>query len=108
MTTPDISILMVDDDPDIRDLVGRLLEREGYRMRLAESGSAMDAELQKGSPDLIILDLMMPGEDGLSICRRLRAGSAVGTPRAGVSGPSPNTWSATDPIGSRPGHLARR
>lgn len=77
MTTPDTSILMVDDDPDIRDLVGRLLEREGYRMRLAESGRAMDAELLKGSPDLIILDLMMPGEDGLSICRRLRASSAV-------------------------------
>jgi two-component system, OmpR family, response regulator len=71
------TILLVDDDPDIRELVAALLEREGFAVTPAESGATMDAALTRGLPDLIILDLMLPGEDGLSICRRLRAASAV-------------------------------
>jgi DNA-binding response OmpR family regulator len=71
------TILLVDDDPDIRELVAALLEREGFAVTPAESGAAMDLALSRGLPDLVILDLMLPGEDGLSICRRLRATSAV-------------------------------
>ncbi|KPF46897.1 transcriptional regulator [Rhizobium sp. AAP43] len=71
------SILLVDDDADIRDLVSVLLAREGYAVTGAENGVAMDRALTRGLPDLVILDLMMPGEDGLSICRRLRASSTV-------------------------------
>jgi two-component system OmpR family response regulator len=71
------SVLLVDDDPDIRSLVAAFLEREGFCVRQADSGAAMDADLRRGLPDLIILDLMLPGEDGLSICRRLRASSSI-------------------------------
>lgn len=67
------SILIVDDDPEIRRLVSEFLEREGLSVAAAEDAAAMDAALARSRPDLIILDLMMPGEDGLSICRRLRA-----------------------------------
>lgn len=77
MSHPAASILLVDDDPDIRELVGALLAREGFTVVPAENGQAMDASLTRGLPDLVILDLMLPGEDGLSICRRLRATSAV-------------------------------
>lgn len=67
------NILMVDDDPDIRRLVGDFLTREGFRVELAQDARAMDGILKHLQVDLIILDLMLPGEDGLSICRRLRA-----------------------------------
>ncbi|MEM1278317.1 MAG: response regulator transcription factor [Pseudomonadota bacterium] len=67
------TILIVDDDPDIRRLLAEFLSREGLLVEQAESGVAMDAVLERLRPDLIVLDLMMPGEDGLSICRRLRA-----------------------------------
>lgn len=66
------TILIVDDDPEIRRLVAALLSREGFDVRTAENGIAMDDILHKVRPDLIILDLMLPGEDGLSICRRMR------------------------------------
>jgi DNA-binding response OmpR family regulator len=67
------TILVVDDDADIRQLVGELLRREGFLVETAEDASAMDGVLARHLPDLVILDLMMPGEDGLSVCRRLRA-----------------------------------
>jgi len=71
------TILIVEDDPDIRRLVGDLLGREGFAVEPAEDAAAMDAALARTRPDLIILDLMLPGEDGLSICRRLRAQDAI-------------------------------
>ncbi|MBB5274394.1 DNA-binding response OmpR family regulator [Rhizobium rosettiformans] len=71
------TIILVDDDPDIRELVSNLLTREGFAVTPAESGRALDVALRQGMPDLIILDLMLPGEDGLSICRRLRTTSHV-------------------------------
>ncbi len=71
------TIILVDDDPDIRELVGTLLTREGFAVTPADSGRALDVALRQGFPDLVILDLMLPGEDGLSICRRLRATSQV-------------------------------
>jgi DNA-binding response OmpR family regulator len=65
-------ILVVDDDPDLRDLLTSYLAREGFAVSGAEGGRAMDAVLAETGADLILLDLMLPGEDGLSIARRLR------------------------------------
>lgn len=67
------TILIVDDDPEIRRLVGGFLAREGFQVEPAQDGRDMDRVLERMDPDLVILDLMLPGEDGLSICRRLRA-----------------------------------
>ena len=66
-------ILIVDDDTRIRDLLRRYLTQEGFEVFQAEDGKALTRILLRESMDLIVLDLMMPGEDGLSICRRLRA-----------------------------------
>ncbi len=70
-------ILVVDDDREIRDLTSRFLRKHGFRVDDAANGREMDARLADGRFDLIVLDLMMPGEDGLSICRRLRADSGI-------------------------------
>ncbi len=72
-TTQTTRILVVDDDTRIRDLLRRYLTQEGFDVILAEDGKAMDRFMQRDAIDLIVLDLMMPGEDGLSICRRLRS-----------------------------------
>ncbi len=66
-------ILIVDDDTRIRDLLRRYLTQEGFEVFQAEDGKALTRILLRETMDLIVLDLMMPGEDGLSICRRLRA-----------------------------------
>lgn len=66
-------IMIVDDDARIRDLLRRYLSQEGFEVLQAEDGKALTRLLLRESVDLIVLDLMMPGEDGLSICRRLRA-----------------------------------
>ena len=70
-------ILIVDDDREIRDLLSRFLRKHGYRSDGAGDGREMDRKLDAGRYDLVVLDIMMPGEDGLSICRRLRATSAL-------------------------------
>ena len=72
-------IVIVDDDARIRDLLRRYLSQEGFDVLLAEDGRALDRILQRETIDLVVLDLMLPGEDGLSICRRLRA-SGIKTP----------------------------
>lgn len=66
-------IVIVDDDARIRDLLRRFLSQEGFDVLIAEDSRALSRILQRESVDLIVLDLMLPGEDGLSICRRLRA-----------------------------------
>ena len=66
-------ILVLDDDARIRDLLRRYLSQEGFEVALAEDGKALNRILLRDAVDLIVLDLMMPGEDGLSICRRLRS-----------------------------------
>ena len=66
-------LLVVDDDVRIRDLLRRYLTQEGFEVFLAEDASALRRVLSREVIDLVILDLMMPGEDGLSVCRRLRA-----------------------------------
>lgn len=65
-------ILVVDDDVRIRDLLRRYLTQEGFDVLQAEDGKSVSRVLMREPVDLIVLDLMLPGEDGLSICRRLR------------------------------------
>jgi two-component system phosphate regulon response regulator OmpR len=65
-------ILVVDDDLRLRQLLDRYLREQGFTVKAVENGEAMDRALARELYDLIVLDLMMPGEDGLSICRRLR------------------------------------
>ena len=66
-------ILIVDDDDSIRGLLKEYLERNGFRAVAAAGGRAMKEELRKSAVDLIVLDLMLPGEDGYSLCRWVRA-----------------------------------
>ena len=66
-------ICVVDDDARIRDLLRRYLTQEGFEVLLAEDAKALNRVLTRETVNLIVLDLMLPGEDGLSICRRLRA-----------------------------------
>jgi two-component system, OmpR family, response regulator len=77
MNTLSATILMVEDDPEISRLVADFMRREGFDVACVGDGKAMDAMLQRLRPDLVILDLMLPGEDGLSICRRLRADDSI-------------------------------
>ena len=72
MPLSDTRILIVEDDEEIARLVQNLLTREGFRAETAGDSEAMHAVMARFSPDLIILDLMLPGVDGLSICRDLR------------------------------------
>ena len=65
-------LLVVDDDRDIRHLIRDYLLEHGYRVSLAADGRQMHVVLEQSRIDLIILDLMLPGEDGLSLCRKLR------------------------------------
>lgn len=65
-------LVIVDDDARIRDLLRRFLSQEGFDVLLAEDARALDRILQRETIDLVVLDLMLPGEDGLNICRRMR------------------------------------
>ncbi|MGZ8230261.1 MAG: response regulator [Burkholderiales bacterium] len=76
MSTPD-HVLIVDDDAEIRTLLSTYLERNGYRVSAAADGKAMWAALEKKKADIIVLDVMMPGDDGLTLCRNVRARSSV-------------------------------
>lgn len=66
-------ILVIDDDQRLRELLLRYLGEQGFTVKAVDSAPAMDKLLSRESFDLLVLDLMLPGEDGLSICRRLRA-----------------------------------
>ncbi len=68
-------ILVVDDDSEIRGLLRAYLEKNGYKVSAVADGKAMWTALARGKVDLIVLDLMLPGDDGLTLCRRLRAES---------------------------------
>jgi two-component system OmpR family response regulator len=67
-------VLIVDDDREIRELLSAYLEKSGMRTSLAANGRQMRQVLDQSSIDLIVLDLMLPGEDGLALCRELRSG----------------------------------
>jgi two-component system OmpR family response regulator len=70
-------IMVVDDDAEIRSLLREYLQKHGYRVTVVADGKAMQAALATARPDLVVLDLMLPGEDGLSLCRTLRARSSL-------------------------------
>ena len=70
-------ILIVDDDAEIRSLLGEYLQKQGYRVTAVPGGRGMRAAVEKSHPDLVVLDLMLPGEDGLALCRDLRARSGL-------------------------------
>jgi len=70
-------ILVVDDDEKIRTLLTKYLENENLAVSAVDDGKSMDAKLDEEEFDLVVLDLMLPGEDGLSIARRLKAGSSI-------------------------------
>jgi two-component system OmpR family response regulator len=74
---PTVTILIVDDDRDIRTLLADYLDSNGYRTLTAADGSAMWAMLEQKRPDLLVLDLNLPGDDGLTLCRKLRADSSL-------------------------------
>src|SRR2546430_7823603 len=66
-------VLVVEDEPDIRNLIVLHLSREGFRCRTAKSGPEALREARAATPDLVILDLMLPDLDGLEVCPRLRS-----------------------------------
>jgi two-component system, OmpR family, response regulator len=67
-----VRILIVDDHREIREVIAQILSNEGFAVTVAADGAAMRRSLQDRKIDLVILDLMLPGEDGLSLCRELR------------------------------------
>ncbi|TPW29078.1 response regulator [Martelella alba] len=75
--TKEPHILIVDDHREIRDAVRSYLERNGFRATTARDAAEMNEKLRAGQFDLIVLDVMMPGEDGISVCRRLSAEGSV-------------------------------
>jgi two-component system phosphate regulon response regulator OmpR len=74
MAEPKTKVLVVDDDARLRELLNRYLSEQGLLVRAVHDAPEMDRQLARERYDLMILDLMLPGEDGLSICRRLRGG----------------------------------
>jgi two-component system, OmpR family, response regulator len=70
-------ILIVDDDPQIGELTSEYLVKHGFKVSTARDGREMQRQLKKYSFDLIVLDVMLPGEDGLLLCKKLRQTSAV-------------------------------
>jgi DNA-binding response OmpR family regulator len=71
------TILVVDDDPIVRDVVVRYLERDGHRTLVAEDGNRADELLRQESLDLVVLDVMLPGQDGLALSRSIRSRSSL-------------------------------
>ena len=72
-SSPRQKVLVVDDDLRLRDLLKRYLTEQGFGVDTVPDGAAMDRALERARYDIIVLDLMLPGEDGLAICRRMRA-----------------------------------
>jgi two-component system OmpR family response regulator len=69
---PAKTILVVDDDQDIRQLLSDYLQRHGFRTLTAADGNEMDQQMAQETPDLLIVDVMLPGDDGFTLCRRVR------------------------------------
>src|SRR6185369_13625781 len=72
-TAPTPHVLVVDDDEPIAAALRRALEYEGFRVSVARDGYAAVEQAQRDRPDLVVLDIMLPGLDGLAVCQRLRA-----------------------------------
>ena len=71
------TVLVVDDEPIVREVVVRYLAREGHRTLEAADGEAARAEIERSEPDLVVLDVMLPGTDGLELCRWIRSNSEL-------------------------------
>jgi two-component system, OmpR family, response regulator len=71
------NILVVDDDPEIRELLADFLRQHGLEVSVAADGAAMFRQIAQATPSLIVLDIMLPGEDGLSLCRRLASETSI-------------------------------
>ena len=74
---PVATVLVVDDEPIVREVVVRYLEREGYATLEADDGNGARELLERESPDLVVLDVMLPGTDGLELCRWIRSRSEL-------------------------------
>ena len=72
-----VRLIVVDDEPDLRAMIAEYFGKHGFVVRTAGDGRELDAHLSSDPPDLLILDVNMPGEDGFAIARRVRARSAV-------------------------------
>ena len=79
-------IIVCDDEPDIREMIGEYLGRQGYDVSLAEGGAALRSILEDSHADLVVLDINMPGEDGLSLARFLRERGGTGIVMLTASG----------------------
>jgi DNA-binding response OmpR family regulator len=75
--TPVTTILVVDDEPSLRDAIAYALRRDGFNVEVAAEGTRALAIARERKPDLVVLDVMLPGLDGLQVCRALRKESAV-------------------------------
>ena len=73
------AVLIADDDPDIRDLVAFKLEQAGFAVTAVDNGLAALSAARERPPDLVVLDVMMPGLSGIDVCRQLRAEPATAT-----------------------------
>jgi DNA-binding response OmpR family regulator len=73
-----VRVLVVDDDPDVRDLLDDYLSGQGYSVLAADGAAAARALLEAGAPDLVLLDVGLPGEDGLSLARHIRERLDIG------------------------------
>jgi len=82
----ELSILVVDDEPDIRDLVQEILIDEGYQVRVAEDTKAARQHANKQKPDLVLLDIWMPGEDGISLLKDWQSNGGIDFPVVMMSG----------------------
>lgn len=74
---PVATVLVVDDEPIVRQVVVRYLEREGYATLEADDGDGARALVERATPDLVVLDVMLPGTDGLELCRWIRSRSEL-------------------------------
>ena len=71
------TVLVVDDEPIVREVVVRYLAREGHQTLEAEDGEAARAAIERSEPDIVVLDVMLPGTDGLELCRWIRSSSEL-------------------------------
>ena len=79
VSTQPTKILIVDDDREIRDLLSQFLQKHSYQAHTVADGQSMHQQLTQTTYDLIVLDLMLPGDDGLTLCRQLRSSSTIPT-----------------------------
>jgi DNA-binding response OmpR family regulator len=71
------TVLIVDDEPIVRDVVARYLQRDGFETLEAGDGDSARSIIESGAPDLVVLDVMLPGTDGLALCRWIRSDSSL-------------------------------